>query len=155
MIDFSTLKGLSIPEGVVTQIADASGAVLWSAKRNAIVTITSKCEGIVGNKASITIASNEPFAPDSTKPNDTVTTWTAECWEEPNCTIELPRGATIECTVSDSKQSNRCYVMVNGVEVLGDPGTYSYTVKGNVAVHVADRYDMGEYGMITITEQGG
>lgn len=29
MIGFSTLKGLSIPEGVVTQIADASGRVLW------------------------------------------------------------------------------------------------------------------------------
>lgn len=30
MIDFSTLQGLSIPEGVVTQIADASGRVLWA-----------------------------------------------------------------------------------------------------------------------------
>lgn len=31
MIDFSTLQGLTIPEGVVTQITDASGVVLWSA----------------------------------------------------------------------------------------------------------------------------
>ena len=31
MIDFSTLQGLTIPEGVVTQIADASGRVIWSA----------------------------------------------------------------------------------------------------------------------------
>lgn len=31
MIDFSTLQGLTIPEGAVTQIADASGRVLWSA----------------------------------------------------------------------------------------------------------------------------
>lgn len=29
MIDFSTLQGLTIPEGVVTQITDASGRVLW------------------------------------------------------------------------------------------------------------------------------
>lgn len=29
MIDFSTLKGLTIPEGVVTQITDAQGNVLW------------------------------------------------------------------------------------------------------------------------------
>lgn len=29
MIDFSTLQGLSIPEGVVTQIEDASGRVIW------------------------------------------------------------------------------------------------------------------------------
>ena len=31
MIDFSTLQGLTIPEGVVTQITDAAGNVLWSA----------------------------------------------------------------------------------------------------------------------------
>lgn len=31
MIYFSTLQGLTVPEGVVTQIADASGRVLWSA----------------------------------------------------------------------------------------------------------------------------
>lgn len=32
MINFSTLQGLTIPEGVVTQIADASGRVLWALK---------------------------------------------------------------------------------------------------------------------------
>ena len=31
MIDFSKVKGLTIPEGVVRQITDASGMVLWSA----------------------------------------------------------------------------------------------------------------------------
>lgn len=30
-IDFATLQGLTIPEGVVTQIEDAAGRVLWSA----------------------------------------------------------------------------------------------------------------------------
>jgi hypothetical protein len=30
MIDFTTLQGLTIPEGVVTQISDASGRVLWA-----------------------------------------------------------------------------------------------------------------------------
>lgn len=29
-IDFSTLQGITIPEGVVTQITDASGNVLWT-----------------------------------------------------------------------------------------------------------------------------
>ncbi len=33
MIDFSTLQGLTIPEGVVTKIEDASGRVLWSAEK--------------------------------------------------------------------------------------------------------------------------
>lgn len=30
MINFATLQGLTIPEGVVTQIADASGRVIWA-----------------------------------------------------------------------------------------------------------------------------
>lgn len=37
MIDFTTLQGLTIPEGVVTQIADESGGVLWSAGGKPIV----------------------------------------------------------------------------------------------------------------------
>lgn len=39
MIDFSTLQGLTIPEGVVTQITDASGRVIWSAVRSVIGTL--------------------------------------------------------------------------------------------------------------------
>lgn len=31
MIDFTTLQGLTLPEGVVTQIEDASGRVIWAA----------------------------------------------------------------------------------------------------------------------------
>jgi hypothetical protein len=58
MINFSTLKGLTIPEGVVTQITDASGSVLWSAKRNAVVTITSECNGINGDTSHIKIVSD-------------------------------------------------------------------------------------------------
>ena len=34
MINFATLQGLSIPEGVVTQIADASGRVIWAVQNN-------------------------------------------------------------------------------------------------------------------------
>lgn len=33
-MNFATLQGLSIPEGVVTQIADAAGRVIWSAVTN-------------------------------------------------------------------------------------------------------------------------
>ena len=32
-MNFATLQGLTIPEGAVTQIADASGRVLWSAEK--------------------------------------------------------------------------------------------------------------------------
>ncbi len=155
MIDFSTLKGITIPEGVVKQITDASGAVLWSSKKLARVTITSTCVGIDGDTSKITITSTEPFVPDSSNPNRTLSVWTIEAWEEQNCTIEIPIGSTIECFVDDTKQSNRCYIIVNGEEVVSDPGTYLYTVTGNVAVDVSDRYSMGEYGVITITEEGG
>lgn len=37
MIDFSTLQGLTIPEGVVTQIADAAGNVIWALSNEPIV----------------------------------------------------------------------------------------------------------------------
>ena len=39
MIDFSTLQSLTIPEGVVTQIADASGRVLWSSGKPAVLRV--------------------------------------------------------------------------------------------------------------------
>lgn len=34
MIDFSTLQGLTIPEGVVTQITDSTGRVIWAVQNN-------------------------------------------------------------------------------------------------------------------------
>ena len=154
MIDFSTLQGLTIPEGDVTQIDDASGRVLWSAKRNAKVTVTSTCVGINGDTSQIIITSSEPFAPIPQNLTYKVKTWYVYPWEGQNFTIEIPIGSTIECTVTDTKQSNRCYITVNGVEVLSDPGTYLYTVTRDVTVDVSDRYSMGEYGVITITEEG-
>ena len=140
MIDFSTLQGLTIPEGVVTQITDASGVVLWSAKRLARVTITSDCNGIMGDTAHIKIVS------------ETVT-FEAYAYDMPNCTIEVPIGSTIECTVSRNKGNADSSISLNGTKVLTE-GTYIYTVTGNVAVDVSDRYSMGEYGVITITEEG-
>ena len=37
MIDFATLQGLTIPEGVVTQIADAAGNVLWAVSGGKVI----------------------------------------------------------------------------------------------------------------------
>lgn len=153
MVDFSKLKGLTIPEGAVTQIADENGNVLWSGKKTAKIAITSLCQGINGDTSSITVTSTEPFAPDPTNPSHTTTSWTAVCWEQPNCTIELLVGSTIACAVRDTKTAERrCYVELNGTKVLSEAGTYVYTVTRDAAVHVTDKYAMGEYGMITITE---
>lgn len=151
-MDFSKLQGLIIPEGVVTEITDAIGNVLWSASKLVAVTIKSKCQGINGTSARLTIRSSKPFAPDPSHPDITTTLWTVEVWEEPNVTIELPTGSTIECYVSDSKQSNRCFVCLNGADVLMMPGTYNYTVIGDVYITMKDYYQMGEYGEITIDE---
>ena len=135
---FSTLKGLTIPEGVVTKITDASGAVLWSANTTAKVRITSEFNGMSGDTAHIKIVS------------DTVI-FEAYVYDMPDCTIEVPTGATIECTVSRDKGNADSSISVNGTKVL-TVGTYIYTVTRDVAVHVSDRYSQGEYGIITITE---
>jgi hypothetical protein len=37
MIDFSTLQGLTIPEGVVTQITDESGRVIWAVSGGKVI----------------------------------------------------------------------------------------------------------------------
>ena len=69
MIDFSTLKGLTIPEGNVKQISDAQGNVLWSAitadpifANNDWETIIAVCQSgkvpdtwVVGNQKAMTI----------------------------------------------------------------------------------------------------
>lgn len=139
-MDFSKVKSLIIPEGVVTQIADASGVVLWSAKRSAMVTITSECNGIMGDTSHIKIVS------------ETVN-FEAYAYDMPDCTLEVPIGTTIECTVTRNKGNADSSISLNGTKVLTE-GTYIYTVTGNVAIHVSDRYSMGEYGIITITEEG-
>ena len=38
-MNFANLKGLTIPEGNVTQITDASGRVIWSAVRSVVGTL--------------------------------------------------------------------------------------------------------------------
>lgn len=153
MIDFSTLKGLTIPEGVVTQIDDAAGNVLWKLAEMVAVTITSEWNGMTGDTATITIISPEPFAPDPANPSSTTTSWTAWVYDQPDCTIELPAGSTIRCTVSRDKGNAASYISLNGTKVVTGEGTYLYTVTRDVTVNVADKYSQGDYGMITITEQ--
>ena len=151
MMDFSTLQELTIPEGKVTQIADASGRVLWSGKRTARVTVTTACSGISGETAKIIITSPEAFAPDPSKLDNKVYEYTVMSYDE--CLeIEIPTGSTIECVVSTKKANNHCCVILNGEEVLSGPGTYLYTVTTDVLVDVYEKYIMGDFGVITIVE---
>ena len=149
-IDFATVKGLEIPEGKVVQITDADGVVLWDA--NVKVTITSSFFGMDGDTASITVNSSVPFSPDPTNPSYKTKTWTVSVADEPNCTIKIPVGSTIECTVSREKGNADSYISLNGTRVVTGVGTYLYTVTGEVTITIADKYSQGDYGMITITE---
>lgn len=54
-MNFATLKGLTIPEGNVTQITDASGNVLWSAVKKVIVNVIRPS----GSTGSVTLDGNE------------------------------------------------------------------------------------------------
>lgn len=59
MINFATLQGLTIPEGVVTQIADASGRVIWAVSGGKVVL---EVEKITSNTyASETTYTGESF----------------------------------------------------------------------------------------------
>jgi hypothetical protein len=153
-IDFAKVTGLEIPEGIVTQITDASGRVLWSAIKNVKVTITSQWDGFDGDSASITVKSSKPFVPDPTNPSNKVTSWTVFVYDQPNCTIEVPMGATIECTVSRDKGNADSHITLNGSKMVTGEGTYIYTVTGDVTIAIKELYVQGDYGVITIVEDG-
>lgn len=149
--EIKVLKGEAGRDYVLTdadkrKIAEEVYEMMQSSKVK--VTITSLWNGIDGDTASITVTSPEAFSVGGSS----VKTWTAYVYDEPDCTIEIPAGSTIACQVTDTKSSNRCYVTLNGAEVLSDPGTYTYTVTGDVSIHLEDEYSQGEYGKITITE---
>ena len=59
MIDFTTLQGLTIPEGVVTQITDENGRVIWAVSGGKVIL---EVEKIVSNTyAAETTYENEEF----------------------------------------------------------------------------------------------
>lgn len=148
---FSTLKSLTIPEGVVTKIEDAYGTVLWSAVKMANVTVKTIFYGMNGDTASIVVKSPKPFAPDPSNPSFTTTEWGVFVYDEPNVTIKIPVGSIIECTVSRDKGNADSYIKLNGTKVMTE-GTYVYTVTGDVTVTIADEFSQGDYGWITIVE---
>lgn len=116
------------------------------------VTVKTVFEGMSGDTASITVISPEPFTPDPSNQNNTITSWTVAVYDEPNCTIEIPVGSTIECTVSRDKGNADSHISVNGTRVLTGEGTYIYTVIGDATITITEKYTQGEYGIITIIE---
>jgi len=108
-IDFSTLQGLTIPEGVVTQIADASGRVLWSAVKKLTVTIDDW--------------SNDSYWFMSVSVFDTETgKFVYNDWETTGATVQVSSGYISVKISSDNRhtEDTRASIYVNGVEVKGD-----------------------------------
>ena len=118
MIDFSTLKGLTIPEGNVTKITDASGRVLWNAD-DGMRTVM-----IAGSGH----ASYCYVMIDGVKYTSTAT-------------LEVPVGTIITCYVHDKYGANKQSLKVNGVELAKDAPsykfTYDYTVTSTRKIMVA------------------
>lgn len=121
MIDFITLQGLTIPEGVVTQITDKSGRVLWEANSCPKITILGLTTDALSELFDITIDGQ---------------TYMGNCG-----TVELavPVGTLVECSVAPnmlqaaairkgSSYANSTVLAETPAKTNGQPVTYSYEV---------------------------
>ena len=146
-IDFSTLQGVTIPEGEVTQIADASGTVLWSrAADTAAIYITGSgvYSGYEHTLASVTIDGVE---------------YTSDA------TVEVRVGSTITLYVYISTNLAVAEISVDGTVVaqtdqgvLTSTATYDLTVTGNTAIALTTTGIIAAltyYGTISVTTSGG
>ena len=132
MIDFSTLKGLTIPEGNVKQIADAQGNVLWSAAKPVTITLKRK-SGMYNNPEKphgwIVVNGQTYYA------------------EETPTEIPVKTGTTITCCKTAG-------VQVNGQYVSQGADDYEYTVSSNAIIEIVSTHvsDTQYLGLIVITE---
>ena len=130
-MNFTNLTGLTIPEGNVTQITDASGRVLWkSGPPKATVTITGSAKN---NLARVVI--------------DGVTYYSG------TVTLSVPVGTVINCYTDFESKDIDCGIYLNGVYKAYR--TYNHTVTTNTTINLTDDVDRDyDYvGLIYITEQ--
>ena len=136
MIDFSALQGLTIPEGVVTQI-ESGGVVLWMAKPStAILTFP------WGTEAYLSSGRYDVYL---CVTGDGIS----------GASAEVPVGTVMTCSISGG-DSDDARIIVNGTTVASGtiydnhPLTYDYTVTGNATITM----DEGDfYYYISITEE--
>ena len=135
-MDFSKVKSLTIPEGVVTQIADAAGNVLWSAAEPCTVTIVANGMSPNGN-ANVTLQGQTYSAKGiSVSADGNNPTMIAE--------LTVPSGTVMHCSalVSTAGTTAKGTIVLNGTFVAegatGVPATYDYVVNGNIRVHLYD-----------------
>lgn len=122
-MNFATLQGLTIPEGVVTQITDASGAVIWSAVEKVTITLTGTAAGSYAEYKGTKYYYPSTF---EAAVGDQITMYAGVC----------PSSATI---------------YLNGQQVASNLAkvTYSYTVVGNTTC-VGSMSGSGQSGKINI-----
>lgn len=163
MIDFSTLKGVTIPEGVVTQIAK-DGVVLWSADDGMRTITLYKTYDYLGSGTAEIIfnPTGQPGLANMIRYQDSDSCmyfdgyW--ESWTSP-ATIEVP----VDTVVSYSLEAENaaCEVIINGSVVYSDNSDYvwyeGYTVTKNATITMAKQYQSDPYFCnvytLNITEQ--
>lgn len=146
MIDFAKLQGLTIPEGNVTQITDASGRVLWKkAPSGVTVTIYQK---MMMNTTTLAIG-------DQTYTN-------AASTETKVVEYVVEVGTSIAITMSCSGLFNGM-IKLNG-EIVKESSitgmtstttlTYNYVVQGNISIELTQEAgsDGKNKGCVSITE---
>ena len=144
MSDFSANKGLAIPEGVVTQIADAAGNVIWkAAPKEATVT----CKGTGTSTANVAYVEIDGtrYSGISTNIDEVI----------------VQAGTVIICTVKYASYNGSALggtITLNGTVVAkttsSTDATYEYTVTRDVTIAFgATSAPNGQTGgTITITE---
>lgn len=139
MMDFSTLQGLTIPEGNVTQITDAAGQVLWELSKKVKITLNTTSSQNMGSMTHSELGS--------------LNRWS-------NVTYEVSPGSTLTFLFkneSDEGNSITEKVIVNGSQVYSgsfrDYGAtlrYTYTITKDATITVnCPKYSNGT---VTIVE---
>lgn len=141
-MDFSKAKGLTITEGVVRQITDASGIVLWSAT---VEPATAVVKLLADTFLETYYASAEI---DYRTPDAEVGSLTTAG------EYELPIGTIITCSVKwNGKERANLIIYLNGEVVRSSESSvlYEYTLTKNIDIEPRNNYYNG--GDIYITEE--
>lgn len=145
-INFATLQGVTIPEGNVTEIKDASGKVLWSAVKPATITLsfTRNGGGSFSDYARVMIDG----VAYPTNENDLTTT-----------AVIVPIGTVITCKVASGNTAvSSQNITLNGATVASGNSEYPHTVIGDATIKstintsYSPQTGSVAYGTIAITE---
>lgn len=121
MINVATIKSwVDSAKGNVTKVTDAQGNVLWELqKRMCTVTLITKA---AATPSAFVVIDGVKYGSSlsSTK------------------TIEVPSGTVATCTVEPPASGSTTSITVNGQQVVGGTGkyTYNYTITGNVTFNM-------------------